>query len=127
MPDNLLQIVDLGSGQIQITWSRDHGAGTATRVYPTPLPFANPLADEDRAELRWYLEDFVAFPYGAEPDRAARVEERMREWGTALFRQAFPIAEDDPSPRGFYHEAVRDGLEYCDLAIISDDPAFLNI
>ena len=120
---NLLHIVDLTEGQIEVGWRR----GSDIPRYYSPLPFEDPLSVEDRGELRWYLEQYLQFPYGAEEYRAGRVEHRMSEWGEALFSQVFPKAEADPDPRGFYQEAVREGLEQCELCVSSEDTDFLNI
>jgi hypothetical protein len=120
---NLLQITDLENGHVQVSWKR----GDQTRPYIHAIPFADPLDLEGRAGLRWYLEDYLMFPYGAEEYRAQKVEEKMQGWGESLFRQVFIKGEKDPDPRGFYQEAVRTGLDRCELCITSDDPAFLNI
>jgi len=84
---HLLQINDLQDGHIQVQWQREGGVA---RTYPQPLPFADPLSPADRAELRWYLEDYLQFPYGAEVYRAQQVEQHMADWGRRLFEQAFP-------------------------------------
>jgi len=120
---NLLQIVDLGKGQIEVGWRR----GNDLPRHYSPIPFEDPLTVEDRAELRWYLEEYLQFPYGAEESHAHRVEDKMAEWGEALFSQVFPKLEADPDPRGFYQEAVRAGLDQCELCFSSDDTEFLNI
>ena len=120
---NLLHIVDLGGDQIEVGWRR---SSDIPRHY-SPLPFEDPLSVEDRGELRWYLEEYLQFPYGAEEDHARRVERQIAEWGKSLFSQVFPKGETDPDPRGFYQEAVRAGLEQCELCVSSEDAAFLNI
>ena len=121
---NLLRLVDLGNGQIQVSWQRGIAA---PRLSPELLPFGDPLSPQDRAELRWYLEDYLQFPYGAEKDRAAAVATKLEEWGEALFRQVFPKTQADPDPRYLYDQAVGEDLDHCELCIASDDPTFLNI
>lgn len=121
---NLLHVTDLGNGHVQVSWQRGKAI---PRQYPRPIPFADPLTVESRSELRWYLEDFLQFPYGAERWRAEQIEKRMAEWGESLFKQVFAKADLDPDPRGLYQEAVREGLERCELCITSEDSAFLNI
>ncbi len=56
--------------------------------------FAFALSTQDQERLRWYLEDFLQFPFDPAPETAARVEERMVEIGTQLFRAVFH-ADDD--------------------------------
>jgi len=120
---NLLQIIDQGEAGVQLSWQR----GNAVPRFYGPIPFSDPLTAKARKELRWYLEDYLQFPYGAERDRASIVEDEMARWGESLFRQVFVEGETKPDPYLFYHEAVREGLEQCQLGINSDDPAFLNI
>ncbi|MFC1713674.1 tetratricopeptide repeat protein [Candidatus Poribacteria bacterium] len=121
---NLLQITDLKNGHVQVSW---HRGNQIPRHYQRPIPFADPLDEEARKELRWYLEEYLDFPYGAERNRAERLEQRMGEWGESLFNQIFIHEESESNPRIFYHEAVRDGLEQCDLCITSEESTFLNI
>jgi len=121
---NLLHVTDLGNGQIQVSWQRGK---EIARNYVHPIPFSDPLSVEDRRELRWYLEEYLDFPYGAEEYRAQKVVERMVRWGESLFEQVFINADSDPDPRGFYQEAVHEGLDRCELCITSEDAAFLNI
>lgn len=45
---NLLHVVDLGNGQVEVGWRRDRGI---LRHYP-PMPFEDPLSAEDRKDLR---------------------------------------------------------------------------
>jgi len=119
---HLLRIIDLGNGIIRVSWQY----GTRIRESGT-LSFENPLTQENRKDLRWYLEDYLIFPYGAERDRANRVEESMQSWGEALFRQIFDQKNTQDSPWLFYHEAVREDLRHCELSIVSGDPAFHSI
>lgn len=67
---NLLHITDLGQGKVQVSWKR---GAAIPRHCPTPIPFADPLTPEDRKLLRWYLEDYLRFPYGAQAYRAQQV------------------------------------------------------
>jgi len=94
---------------------------------PEPIPFTDPLSVEDREALRWYLEEYLQFPYGAERFKAERVEKKMKEWGKSIFEQVFAKCDFDPDPRSLYQEAVRAGLENCELCITSEDASFLNI
>ena len=121
---NLLHLTDLGNGTVQLSWQ--HGSAIP-RSYPRPIPFADPLTVADRQELRWYLEEFLSFPYGAERWRAQQLEAQMAQWGEALFSQVFVKCDPDPDPRALYQEAVREGLNQCELCISSEDPDFLNI
>ncbi|MDQ1254276.1 MAG: hypothetical protein QG646_3507, partial [Euryarchaeota archaeon] len=94
--------------------------------YPHLIPVSHPLSPEEREELRWYLEDYLNYPYGFE-FRAQKVENKMIQWGESLFQMVFIKSQEDPDPRGMYQEAVREGLENCELCISSNNPSFLNI
>ena len=120
---NLLQITDLGTGQIQVSW---HQHDAIPRHYP-PISFHDPIPLDQREQLRWYLEEYLSFPYGAERNRAQNVEDMLASWGEALFAQVFPKGEVDPDPRAYYQEAVRAGLETCQLCVSSEDSEFLNL
>jgi tetratricopeptide (TPR) repeat protein len=47
------------------------------------------LSAHDRRDLHWYLEEFLLETYPPGPERAARIETRMRELGEQLFRDLF--------------------------------------
>ncbi len=49
---------------------------------------------QDQEDLRWYLEDFLQYPQDPGPQVAARVEERLVELGTGLFRSVFQANDD---------------------------------
>jgi tetratricopeptide (TPR) repeat protein len=121
---NILHVTDLGDGHVQVSWQQGN---SVPRHFAGQLSFSDPLTIADRAELRWYLEEFLEFPYGAEPNRARQLEDRMAAWGESLFKQVFVKGEPDPDPRAFYQEAVREGLHLCELCISSDKDDFLNI
>ncbi|EDN67684.1 conserved hypothetical protein [Beggiatoa sp. PS] len=52
------------------------------------------LAEQDQKDLRWYLEDYLEFPFEPNPKIAARVEQRMTAIGTELFKAVFHGDED---------------------------------
>ncbi|MDM8557467.1 tetratricopeptide repeat protein [Candidatus Parabeggiatoa sp. HSG14] len=54
------------------------------------LEFANPIADSDYQDMRWYLETYSS-AYTAEPDeeRAERTVQQLPDWGEALFKAVF--------------------------------------
>src|ERR1700738_4456039 len=109
----LLQVThDQLSGTGEIAWQAS--ADPLLRRCPRRLPLTDPLGLEDRDHLRWYLEEYLQFPYGAERSRAEQVERRMAEWGEALFAQLFPKLTDvETDPRSLYQAAVTGGLEQC--------------
>ena len=65
----------------------------------TDLPFTNPLAETDLKDLRWYLEDYLDWPFNPIiRERGDKIEAKLDEWGAALFRALFaghvPNSED---------------------------------
>jgi tetratricopeptide (TPR) repeat protein len=47
------------------------------------------LGARDREDVRWYLEDYLQYPVDPAPAIAGRVEGRLAELGTGLFREVF--------------------------------------
>jgi tetratricopeptide (TPR) repeat protein len=60
----------------------------APSVESRPFNFTAPLGVIEAEELRWYLEEFYVWPIGIFQERAARVEQRLPEWGQDLYRAA---------------------------------------
>ena len=56
--------------------------------------FGLTLSAQDREDVRWYLEDYLQYPVAPGPQVAARVEGRLAELGTDLFRQIFEANRD---------------------------------
>ena len=52
------------------------------------------LSERDREDVRWYLEDYLQYPVDPAPEIAMRVEARLAELGTELFRQVFRVNPD---------------------------------
>ncbi len=50
--------------------------------------------DHDQADLRWYLEDYLQFPFDPAPQVAKRIEGRMRAIGEELFRALFQANDE---------------------------------
>jgi hypothetical protein len=44
------------------------------------------VSEQDREDVRWYLEDFLQYPLDPAPTIAARIEGRMAEIGRELFK-----------------------------------------
>ena len=73
--------------QVELT-----GDGLPRQTATAPLTFA--FSAQDQENLRWYLEDFLQYPFDPAPKIAARVEKRLAEIGVELFRAVFH-ADDD--------------------------------
>ncbi|MHB9107038.1 MAG: tetratricopeptide repeat protein [Armatimonadota bacterium] len=73
------------------------------------------------AELRWYLESFLEYPFPPETERAERVLAALKVWGEAAFIALF----DQRQTGGWMAAATAQGEEQLLLQISSDDPAVL--
>lgn len=112
--------VSHADGSIQLSWQRGQ---SAPRSAPA-VAFEHPFDQQALALLRWYLEEYLRFPYGLEPEKAKRVEQQFQVWGQQLFELVFRGSE---KAREFFQEATREGLDQCELEIASDNPAVLNL
>lgn len=52
-----------------------------------------PLDEQEMADLRWYLEQYLRMPFGVYEQRGPRVAERLPEWGARIFSALFATAE----------------------------------
>jgi hypothetical protein len=72
-------------------------------------------------DLRWYLEEFLDYPFPPRTVVAERVQASLKAWGEEAFKALFHSGRG----RDFYHDAYRAGLENLTLKIASDDPRVL--
>jgi tetratricopeptide (TPR) repeat protein len=56
--------------------------------------FAFAMSEQDREDLRWYLEDYLQYPLDPAPRIAARVEARIAEIGCDLFSRIVQSNDD---------------------------------
>jgi tetratricopeptide (TPR) repeat protein len=66
--------------------------GPTRRTAVSRFRFA--LTDQDREDLRWYLEDYLQYPLDPAPKIAARIEARIAEIGCDLFSRTFQSNDD---------------------------------
>jgi len=119
MARNCLRINHEGDS-IQLSWQRG-------QANPRPAPsvtFTHPFDEQALADLRWYLEEYLRFPYGIFPDNAAKIEQKFQDWGEQLFELVFRSSE---KAREFFQAATYEGLHQCELVITSDSPEVLNL
>ncbi|UNU24663.1 tetratricopeptide repeat protein [Microcoleus vaginatus] len=119
MAENSLRI-NHDAGSIQLFWQRRN---SAPRFAP-PVTFEHPFDSKVLADLRWYLEEYLRFPYGLEPENAKKIEQQLQAWGQQLFDLVFRSSD---KAREFFQEATRAGLDKCEISIVSDNPAVLNL
>lgn len=112
-------LISYETGRIQLCWQR--GASFLAAPY---VEFQNPFNEQVLQDLRWYLEEYLSYPYGIASERSDRIEQQLQKWGEALFQLVFPrgsMAWD------FWLEATRLGLDKCEIGIISEDTTVLNM
>jgi len=94
---------------------------------PTELPPAAGYPVEGRptsdlmADLRWYLEDFLEYPFHPETEHAERVLQALRNWAEDAFNALF--THDHGA--ALFDRATADGDEKLRLRIRSNDPRVL--
>ena len=114
-----LEIHDLAdSGELQLVLQGDGARHSAAAVQ-----FCNPLEDSDRAEICWYFQEYLDYPFGAARERAGAVEEGLRNLGRLLFETVFPAGE----AREMLDRAAAEGWQDCQLAVVSDRAEFLAL
>jgi hypothetical protein len=114
---------DLQNSSLQVSWQQ----GDSITTCKNPVPFTNPLPYKAFKNLRWYLEEYLLFPYGAERYKAQKIEKEMKTWGESLFNHIFQKCDFDPDPHSLYQNAVKKGLDTCEICITSEDTRFLMI
>jgi hypothetical protein len=81
-------LVDLqADGRVQVS------SWPAGELFPRPAGDAAelvwPLSDEDLADLRWYLEQYLRLPTAVYGERGARVAAELPRWGEQVFAAVF--------------------------------------
>jgi len=92
------------------------GSGLPRQTVTSRFDFK--LTDQYQEDIRWYLEDFLQYPHDPAPRIAARIEERMAEIGTKLFKALFHSSDD---ARDLW-APLRACLNECDNSCRSNDP-----
>jgi tetratricopeptide (TPR) repeat protein len=88
---------------------------------PSDFPVEGQADSRLMAELRWYLERFLDYPFPPETVRAERTQDALRAWGSQAFKSLFATRE----ALRLYDSAVASGHEHLQLTISADDPAVL--
>ena len=123
MPTLIIRQVETSDPpQFQVVRLKD---GKTTSPVAIVSPASTPVKDLPNsnlsAELRWYLEEFLDYPFPPVTDRAEHVQDALRGWGEQAFTALFGAGQG----RDFYHDAYHTGLENLDLRIASDHPGVL--
>ncbi len=68
------------------------GDGLPRQIATSEFDFT--LPDQDQRDVRWYLEDYLSQPLDPAPTIAHRIEARLIELGTDLFKAVFRSSDD---------------------------------
>lgn len=106
--------------KIQLIWQRGQEIPRCT----SETPFKHPFTEKILQDIRWYLEEYLKFPYGIYPDKAKNIEQDLKTWGLTLFELVF---KGTPNGYDYFQEATRTGLDDCEICITSENPQILNL
>lgn len=99
--------------------------GKCTQPAAVASPVGFPVAGRPKSdlwrELRWYLEEFLGYPFSPETEHAERVMEALRAWGEQAFDALFGSREGG----GMFDDATAEGIENLLLQVWSDDARVL--
>ena len=111
-----------GSAMFEVIRSMDMKR-TAAVALPDPaeFPVEGHPAKQFLPELRWYLEDYLQFPYGVYPQLAECVAKTMQDWGALIFNALFT-----GHARDWYQDAKRQNFEGFRIKITSDSPEIMS-
>jgi CHAT domain/Tetratricopeptide repeat/NACHT domain len=119
--DNSLVIRHIGQNNFSVIRLRDGKSSDSVELTaPDAItvqgrPNSNLLRD-----LRWYLEQFLGYPFEPNTELASRIQQALRDWGCSTFQRLFR-----EQSLLWYHDLRRAGLENLILKIASDDPRVL--
>jgi hypothetical protein len=85
MSDRLLVDLD-ANGRVTVGVQRGE---ELPDVAGAPFELAWPLDGDELEDLRWYLEDYLRYPYGADGARGERIAASLPRWGEAVFASIF--------------------------------------
>jgi len=89
-------------------------------------PFGFPVKSRPNSdliqELRWYLEEFLDYPFEPNTDRARHVLAAMETWGKKAFNDLF----DTRDAGGMFDTATKGGYKNLCLQVMSDDADILQ-
>jgi tetratricopeptide (TPR) repeat protein len=118
MSDRLL--VDVGADR-RVTVGVQRG-DELPDVAGASFDLAWPLSGEDLDELRWYLEDYLRAPYGADSARGERIAASLERWGVLVFESVFGAG-----PARDAYVAARRGAAELEVVFRSPSAAVLGL
>jgi len=83
-----------------------------------------PLGQEDKDDLRWYLEEYLEFPGRGDHARAKNIEAKFDDWGKALYKVLFDSREGEK----VYSKLMKENGKgrQCLLTFAAEESSFLT-
>ena len=101
------------SARVRIGYRQQEGA----QVQERETDFGFTVAENQRRDIQWYLEEYLLYPWGEFRNRAQQVEKLMEQLGVELFDAAFGTRET-----AALYAHVADDLANTRIVIHADDP-----
>ncbi|OLT30517.1 hypothetical protein BJF83_24720 [Nocardiopsis sp. CNR-923] len=114
----IIDITPDGAVAVSVKWAHETEAARIGEPALVEWPMDAPALED----LRWYLEDYLRWPFGAYADKGQAVAEKMTEWGTALFDTVFA-----PGPWREAYGALRARATPAEIVIQSTSPLHLGL
>ncbi|MBK9263680.1 MAG: CHAT domain-containing protein [Polyangiaceae bacterium] len=92
------------AGSLRLTYTPVEGRGTDG----ASTNFVSPLGPIEAEDLRWYVEDYVGWPFGTFRDRAKQIEANLPKWGKLLY-DAITTGKNDRIVQAFLQASSPDG------------------
>ena len=108
--------------KFQVAREDQKSSKPARVVSPFGFPVEGRPGSGLMSELRWYLEDFLEYPFPPNTDRADHVLDALEAWGKKAFNDLF----DSRAAGKMFDDATRGGYQNLLLQIMSDDARILQ-
>lgn len=111
------------NGQPQFVVTRLSDGKTTEAVFlnpPEKITLPNRSHSHLANDLRWYLEQFLDYPFPPKTTLAEEIQDVLEQWGKAIFSNLF-----QGKARDWYQDARKESLNQLTLKIASDDPRIL--
>ncbi len=113
---------ETGAAKFQASGEQGQAGDTAEIKPPVGFPVDGRPNSDLHSELKWYLEEFLNYPFSPETEHAERVRASLKAWGVQAYNALF---ENRLGALAF-QAATKDGLSKLTILIASDDPAVLG-
>ena len=107
--------------QFQVVHTDGRAADAVSVTTPNGYPVEGRPQSDLPAELAWYLEQFLSYPFSPNTEVAERVRAALKQWGTDAFATLF----SERQASHWFDKSIESGLEQLTLRIVSDDPNVL--